>query len=59
MVQVAPNNCRKDCSLTEYLRTPDENFADLPNFPYEPRFHQWQDLRMHYVDEDPEDASTF
>ena len=42
--------------MTEYLRTPEENFTDLPNFPYEPHFHQWQDLRMHYVDEGPEDG---
>jgi hypothetical protein len=25
----------------------------LPGFPYAPHFHDWQDLRMHYVDEGP------
>ncbi len=33
------------------LRTPDERFADLPEFPYEPRYVQLDDTRMHYVDE--------
>jgi len=42
--------------MTEYLQTPEENFAELHDFPYEPRFHHWQDLRMHYVDEGPRDG---
>jgi haloalkane dehalogenase len=33
------------------LRTPDERFADLPGFPYLPRYLQWRDWRAHYVDE--------
>lgn len=35
------------------LRTPDERFADLPGFPYEPRYVQVRGLRMHYVDVGP------
>ncbi|MEM7078749.1 MAG: alpha/beta fold hydrolase [Pseudomonadota bacterium] len=42
--------------MTAFVRTADENFAALPNFPYVPNYHQWQDLRMHYVDEGPRDA---
>jgi len=42
--------------VTDYVRTNDENFANLPGFPYEPNYHQWQDLRMHYVDEGPKDG---
>ncbi len=42
--------------MTDFIRTPDENFADLAGFPYEPRYHAWQDLRIHYVDEGPRDA---
>ncbi|MCZ6640035.1 MAG: alpha/beta fold hydrolase, partial [Gammaproteobacteria bacterium] len=42
--------------MTEFVRTADENFDNLPNFPYAPNYHQWQDLRMHYVDEGPKDA---
>ena len=42
--------------MTEFVRTAEENFADLPDFPYGPNYHPWQDLRMHYVDEGPRDG---
>lgn len=42
--------------MTEYVRTSESNFDDLPRFPYEPNYHTWQDLKMHYVDEGPKDA---
>ena len=42
--------------MTDFVRTEEENFADLPNFPHAPHYHQWQDLRMHYVDEGPRDG---
>jgi haloalkane dehalogenase len=32
------------------VRTPDERFADLPDFPYEPRYTQLGPVRMHYVE---------
>lgn len=38
------------------LRTPDERFSNLPDFPYEPRYVEVAGLRMHYVDEGPKDA---
>lgn len=39
------------------LRTPDERFADLPGFPFVPRYLDGAGgLRMHYVDEGPRDA---
>lgn len=42
----------------EILRTPDERFVGLPDFPFEPRYVEIDDgvggrLRMHYVDEGP------
>lgn len=37
----------------EILRTPDERFANLPGFPFTPRYVKVNDLRMHYVDEGP------
>lgn len=37
-------------------RTPDERFADLPGFPFEPRYAELDGLRMHYVDEGRGDA---
>lgn len=37
-------------------RTPDDAFADLPDFPFEPRYVEVGDgLRMHYVDAGPRD----
>jgi haloalkane dehalogenase len=44
------------------LRTPDERFADLPGWEYEPHYVDVADgeggtLRMHYVDEGPRDAA--
>ena len=33
------------------MRTPDERFAGLPAFPYEPRYFAWRGLRAHYVQE--------
>lgn len=39
------------------LRTPDERFRDLPDFPFEPRYVDLEGgLRMHYVDEGPRAA---
>ena len=41
----------------EALRTPDDRFANLPGFPYAPRYADVGDgLRMAYVDEGPRDA---
>ena len=46
------------------LRTPDDRFADLPDFPYEVRYVDVDagdgsgPLRMAYVDEGPRDAHT-
>ena len=39
------------------LRTPEERFRDLPDFPFAPHYLQLSpELRMHYVDEGPRDA---
>jgi haloalkane dehalogenase len=44
----------------DFVRTPDERFADLPGWPYAPRHVSdlpgHQGLRMHYVDEGPPDG---
>ena len=39
-----------------FLRTPDENFAELRDFPYSPHYLDIDGLRMHYVDEGPDGA---
>ena len=33
------------------LRTPDERFTNLPEFPFEPHYVDINDLRVHYLDE--------
>jgi haloalkane dehalogenase len=35
----------------DIFRTPDERFADLPGYDFEPRYADVDGLRMHYVDE--------
>src|SRR4051794_40074845 len=37
--------------LMDVFRTPDERFADLPGFPYEPHYVDVDGLRLHHVDE--------
>ena len=42
--------------MSEILRTPDERFADLPGFRWAPRYWEWNELRVHYLDEGPAHA---
>ena len=35
----------------DLLRTPDERFADLPGYPFEPHYAEVDGVRVHYVDE--------
>jgi pimeloyl-ACP methyl ester carboxylesterase len=47
----------------EAIRTDDVRFASLPGWPYAPRYVSdlpgYEGMRMHYVDEGPEDAPVF
>ena len=44
--------------MADALRTPDERFAGLPDWPYAPHYFERPDgLRLHYVDEGPRDAA--
>ena len=36
-----------------YVRTPDERFVGLDDFPYEPKYGSVDGLRMAYIDEGP------
>jgi haloalkane dehalogenase len=40
----------------DILRTPDERFRDLPQYPFAPHYVEIDSLRMHYVAEGPADA---
>jgi haloalkane dehalogenase len=47
----------------DVLRTPDQRFADLPDFPFAPRYVEVDSgagatLRMHYLDEGPADGQV-
>ena len=35
----------------DVFRTPDERFSDLPDFPWTPKYHDWDGLRLAYLDE--------
>lgn len=44
--------------MSKVHRTPDERFAAIADYPYDPRYHVLSDgLRLHYVDEGPRDAT--
>lgn len=42
--------------MTEFIRTPEENFNDVADFSWPSNFHAWQDMRVHYVDVGPKDG---
>lgn len=37
--------------MTEILRTRDDAFVGIPDYPFRPNYFQWGDIRMHYLDE--------
>lgn len=44
--------------MSKPYRTPDEAFANIPDYPFNPRYHVLDDgLRLHYLDEGPRDAT--
>jgi haloalkane dehalogenase len=43
--------------VAELFRTPDERFADLPGYEFEPLYVDVDGLRMHYIDEGPSSAA--
>ncbi len=40
------------------IQTPDERFADLPDYPFAPNYLEVEGYRIHYVDEGPRDGQT-
>ncbi|HEY7343874.1 MAG TPA: haloalkane dehalogenase, partial [Ktedonobacterales bacterium] len=41
----------------EILRTPDERFTNLPDYPFAPHYIEVDGVRIHYLDEGPADAA--
>ncbi len=35
----------------EILRTPEERFAEIPDFPWEPVYREWEGMRLAHIDE--------
>jgi haloalkane dehalogenase len=52
----APVPAKIAATPMEILRTPDERFADLPGYAFEPHYADVGGLRMHYLDEGPREA---
>src|ERR1051326_4269063 len=48
---------KKRGSPMELLRTPDERFANLPDYPFAPHYVEVDGVRIHYLDEGPADAA--
>jgi haloalkane dehalogenase len=44
-------------TATEIFRTPDERFADLPQYDFTPHYVELDGLRLHFVDEGPRDGA--
>lgn len=42
----------------DLLRTPDERFENILEFPYEPHYLEIDGIRIHYIDEGPKDAEV-
>lgn len=43
--------------MAEILRTPEERFRDLPDFPFESHYQEVEGIRIAYLDEGPRDAA--
>jgi haloalkane dehalogenase len=42
--------------MVDVIRTPEERFNRLPNYPFQPNYVEVDGMRMHYVDEGPKNA---
>ena len=40
------------------LRTPEERFKNLPDFPFKPNYREVDGIRIHYIDEGSKDAEV-
>ena len=40
------------------LRTPDKRFVNLPDYPFKPNYKEVDGIRIHYVDENPQNSEV-
>jgi hypothetical protein len=48
---------KQECTM-KTVRTPDDRFENLPGYDFEPHYTKVRGMRMHYVDEGPQDGPT-
>src|SRR5207253_2221883 len=53
----SPSTLRRGPAM-DVLRTPDERFAAVPDFPFAPHYVDAEGVRVHHLDEGPRDADT-
>ena len=56
MALFSPMSIEADEVSPGVLRTPDDRFENLQDYPFEPHYMEIEDLRIHYLDEGPKDA---
>ena len=49
-VDVGDAEIRRSNSGRSFVRTPDECFDDLPDYPWSPNYAEVDGMRMHYVE---------
>jgi hypothetical protein len=52
----ADENQARRRSVVEIIRTPDERFENVPEFTFAPHYVEIDGVRVHYVDEGPQEA---
>ena len=57
MAFCSPMSIEADEVSPGVLRTPDDRFENLEDYPFQPNYIDIQGLRVHYLDEGPRDAA--
>lgn len=58
VVTVVAMQSSDEWSTGEVVRTPDNRFANLPDYDFEPNYVEVANYRIHYVDEGPRDGQV-
>lgn len=58
LLTVVSMQASENWSTAEIMRTPDNRFENLPDYPFAPNYIEIQGYRVHYVDEGPKDGDV-
>jgi haloalkane dehalogenase len=58
VVLVLGSQASEKWSVGDVIRTPDESFENLPDYPFKPNYMDSLGYRMHYLDEGPRDGQV-